>query len=79
MDIHAGVLMKRLLTLKGYTVDQTLAHQLNKDTAIKAIQEGFTSKELSPVIAKYFTLNQFKQAFSYLKSNQHIGKIVITP
>jgi len=79
MDIHAGVLMKRLLTLKGYTVDQTLTHKKNKEIAINAIQKGFSTKQLKPVIAKHFSLDQVNQAFSYLRSNQHIGKIVITP
>jgi len=79
MDIHAGVLMKRLLTLKGYTVDQTLTHNTNKELAINAIRNGFTSKQLKPVIAKHFSLDQFDQAFSYLQSNLQIGKIVINP
>jgi len=79
MDIHAGVLMKRLLTLKGYTVDQTLTHKTNKKVAINAIRKGFSTKQLKPIIAKYFSLDQFDQAFSYLRSNQHIGKIVINP
>ena len=79
MDIHAGVLMKRLLTLKGYTVDQTLNQALQKQNAIRAIQNGFSNKQLKPVIAKKFALENFKQAFEYLKSNQHLGKIVITP
>lgn len=79
MDIHAGVLMKRLLTLKGYTVDQTLTHKKNKALAIEAIRKGFSTKQLKPIIAKHFSLDQFDQAFAYLRSNQHIGKIVITP
>jgi len=79
MDIHAGVLMKRLLTLKGYTVDQTLTHKTNKEIAINTIRQGFSTKLLKPVIAKHFSLDQFNQAFSYLRANQHIGKIVITP
>jgi len=79
MDIHAGVLMKRLLTLKGYTVDQTLNQAQQKQSAILAIQNGFSNKQLKPIIAKKFTLENFKQAFEYLKSNQHLGKIVITP
>jgi NADPH:quinone reductase-like Zn-dependent oxidoreductase len=79
MDVHAGVLMKRLLTLKGYTVDQTLTHKKNKAIAINAIREGFSTSQLKPTIAKHFSLSQFKEAFSYLRSNQHIGKIVITP
>ncbi|MFT7185573.1 MAG: NADPH:quinone reductase-like Zn-dependent oxidoreductase [Pseudohongiellaceae bacterium] len=79
MDIHAGVIMKRLLTLKGYTVDQTLADKENKALAISAIQKGFNTKRLKPVIAKHFSLDQFDHAFAYLRSNQHLGKIVITP
>ncbi len=79
MDIHAGVLMKRLLTLKGYTVDQTLSHKLEKAQAVTAIQKGFNNNQLKPVIAKHFKLDHFNQAFTYLKSNQHLGKVVITP
>ena len=79
MDIHAGVIMKRLLTLKGYTVDQTLSHNANKAIAIKAIRSGFKDQQLTPIIAKHFSLGQFDQAFTFLQSNQHIGKIVITP
>lgn len=79
MDIHAGVLMKRLLTLTGYTVEQTLTSTDNKALAIKGLRDGFNSKQLSPVIAKYFSLAHFDQAFTHLKSNQHLGKIVITP
>ena len=79
MDIHAGVLMKRLLTLKGYTVDQTLANPEQKQRAINAINQGFASKQLKPVIAEQFGLSDYQKAFDYLASNQHIGKIIITP
>lgn len=79
MDIHAGVLMKRLLTLKGYTVDQTLADKESKALAISQIRKGFSAHQLKPVIANHFSLDQFDQAFSCLRSNQHLGKIVITP
>ena len=79
MDIHAGVLMKRLLTLKGYTVDQTLNQAEQKTRAIQAISKGFSNKQLEPVIAAHYSLADFKQAFSRLSANQHVGKIIITP
>jgi len=79
MDIHAGVLMKRLLTLKGYTVDQTLNNTEQKQRAINVISQGFSAKKLSPVIAEKFSLKHYKNAFDSLASNRHIGKIVITP
>jgi len=79
MDIHAGVLMKRGLTLKGYTVDQTLSNKTQKQHAINAISQGISAKKLSPVIAERFSLKQYKIAFERLASNRHIGKIVIMP
>ena len=79
MDIHAGVLMKRLLTLKGYTVDQTLACEKTKKLAVSSIHKGFENKQLKTIIADSFSLENYEQAFSYLKSNQHLGKIIITP
>ncbi len=79
MDIHAGVLMKRLLTIKGYTVDQTLDDKAQKQRAIDAIRKGFKDAELFPVIAKRFALGDFKAAFIGLSENKHIGKIIVTP
>ena len=79
MDIHAGVLMKRLLSIKGYTVDQTLQNPKQKETAIKAIREGFNKGGLQTVIAARFSLDDFQNAFTTLAANKHIGKIIITP
>jgi len=79
MDIHAGVLMKRLLTLKGYTLDQTLQDPIQKQSAIEAILRGLETKQLQPVIAEKFKLQQYPQAFRLLASNSQIGKIVLTP
>lgn len=79
MDIHAGVLMKRLLTLKGYTVDQTLNNSEQKDKAVTAIKNGFTNNDLKCVIAEQFKLCDYKNAFKTLADNRHMGKIIITP
>lgn len=79
MPIHAGVLMKRLLTVKGYTLDQTLDKAQVRQRAITSLSKGFDEQSLRPIIARYFALDDFKEAFSYLASNQQIGKVVITP
>jgi len=79
MDIHAGVLMKRLLTLKGYTVDQTLENEAQKQNAIRSISKGFSDKNLVPVIAEKYKLSSFQDAFDSLATNRHTGKIIITP
>ena len=79
MDIHAGVLMKRLLTLKGFTLDLLLDNPEQLKNAIQKITEGLNSGALKPVIAKQFPMNQFEDALHLLKSNKHTGKIVINP
>jgi NADPH:quinone reductase len=79
MDIHAGVLMKRLLTFKGYTVDQTLDDPAQKSRAITAIMNGFKHKDLNCVISEQFKLNDYQKAFATLSDNRHMGKIIITP
>ena len=79
MDIHAGVLMKRLLTLRGYTIDQTLNDDTKKQKAVAALLKGFEAKQLAPIVDHQFSLDEFQQALNYLASNQHIGKIVICP
>lgn len=79
MDIHAGVLMKRLLTIKGFTLDIILDAPTVLEEAVKHITDGINSQQLIPVISRTFTLSEFKDAFALLQSNQHIGKILITP
>ncbi len=79
MDIHAGVLMKRLLTVKGYTLDLTLDNAEKKARAITDISQGFESGQLTPTISGYHALTDFKAAFEEILANKHIGKIVVNP
>jgi len=78
MDIHAGVLMKRLLTLKGYTVDLLLSKPEQKKRAIDGILRGLEQNKINPIIARTFELDEFEHAFDYLKANSHVGKVIIT-
>lgn len=79
MDIHAGVVMKRRLSITGYTLDATLEDPTKKAQAIEAVSQGFNNKQLKPVIAKIHPLSCFANAFEQLQKNQHIGKIVLIP
>ena len=79
MNIHAGVLMKRRLSLRGYTLDETLENPLQRQQAIAHISNGFIKKQLKPVIAQTHPLSSYSLAFGQLKLNQHIGKIVLVP
>lgn len=79
MNIHAGVLMKRRLSLRGYTLDETLEDEEKKLHAIKAISMGFNKKHLKSIIAEKHPLSSFDKAFEQLKQNQHFGKIVLIP
>ena len=79
MDIHAGVLMKRRLSLRGYTLDETLENEQQKSCAIESILEGFNQKQLKSIIAAKYDLSSFEDAFAQLAKNQHIGKIILVP
>ncbi|WP_250657970.1 zinc-dependent alcohol dehydrogenase family protein [Alkalimarinus coralli] len=79
MDIHAGVLMKRRLTIKGFTLDIVLDNQEVLGDCVRKITQGINSQQLTPIIAKKFDLDCYKEAFKLLKSNKHTGKILITP
>jgi NADPH:quinone reductase-like Zn-dependent oxidoreductase len=79
MDIHAGVLMKRLLTIKGFTLDLLLDNPTLFKDAISQIKQGLNQQHLKPIIAKHFKLTEFRQAFDLLSSNRQVGKIIINP
>ncbi|MCG8610198.1 MAG: zinc-binding dehydrogenase, partial [Pseudomonadales bacterium] len=79
MDVHAGVLMKRWLSLRGYRVDSLLADKTCLEKAVRQIENGVSSGVFKPEISSTFSLSEFKHAFVALRGNKHIGKIVITP
>jgi NADPH:quinone reductase-like Zn-dependent oxidoreductase len=79
MEIHAGVLMKRLLTLKGFTLDMLLENTVEFQKAVAGLTAMFEKQEILPVIAQKFPMAHFAEAFALLESNKHTGKIIINP
>ncbi len=77
MDIHAGVLMKRLLTLQGYTLDQTLQDAQARDRAVTHLTTLARDRNFTPHIDRRFTLQQFQAAFDHLASNRQVGKVLV--
>ena len=77
MDVHPGVLMKRLLSIQGYTLDATLSDTQQKNAAINHLSQLFDSGVCHPAIAKTFALEDYVNAFEYLSSNQQLGKVLI--
>ena len=79
MDIHAGVLMKRCLTIKGFIIGLLLDNTDLLEDAVKHITQGLNNGQLTPMIADHYPLESFQTAFELLQSGQHIGKIVVSP
>ncbi|MDX1452961.1 MAG: zinc-binding dehydrogenase, partial [Oleiphilaceae bacterium] len=77
MNVHAGVLMKRLLTLQGYTLDQTLTETESRQSAIAALEQLASEATVQPNIDKRFSLREAPQALDYLATNQHLGKVLV--
>lgn len=71
-------LLSKGLNLRGYTL-----HEINRDvelsaTARKYIRDRLADGRLVPRIAKTFPFVQTVEAYTYLESNQQVGKVVIT-
>ncbi|PID44501.1 MAG: NADPH:quinone reductase [Proteobacteria bacterium] len=79
MEVHAGVLMKRLLTMKGFTLDKVIEDKPCLERALDCIRSGLTEGRLTPCIARTFPLVEYSEAFRLLESNRHVGKIVVNP
>ena len=70
--------LSRGLSFTGYTLHQLTARPERIAEAKRYINERLTDGRFVPKIAKTFTLEQFREAYEYLESNQQVGKLVIT-
>jgi NADPH2:quinone reductase len=79
-EIHAGLVLRRRLTITGSTLrprpvafKTAIAEQLQRH-----VWPQIESGAIVPVIYKTFEAAHASQAHALMESNQHIGKIVLT-
>jgi NADPH:quinone reductase-like Zn-dependent oxidoreductase len=70
--------LQKALRVQGYTLHEitTLPEVLEK--ACNYVRERLDDGRFKTIIAKTFPFEQFKEAYTYLASNQQIGKVSIT-
>jgi NADPH:quinone reductase-like Zn-dependent oxidoreductase len=66
------------LTIRGFGLPATIARD-DKLAAVKQyVNEGLTSGDLRPIIAKTFAFDDIVEAHRYLESGTQFGKVVVT-
>ncbi len=70
--------LKKGLTVRGYTLFETVADAESLARGMEYIYRGLDSGALKPVIDRTFTLDAIVDAHRYMESNQQKGKIVVT-
>jgi len=70
--------LKKGLTVRGYTVFETVKDAERLARGKQFVYEGLDSGALKPFIDRTFTLNAIVDAHQYMESNQQKGKIVVT-
>lgn len=66
------------LSLRGWVVSQVWNHPQRFAHVKDLMLRGLAGRQLKPVIAKTFALDDIVEAHRYLESNQQFGKIVVT-
>lgn len=79
-EIHAGLVLRRRLTITGSTLrPRSVAFKTAIADGLKRqVWPQIESGAIVPVIYKTFEAAQAAQAHALMESNQHIGKIVLT-
>jgi NADPH:quinone reductase-like Zn-dependent oxidoreductase len=68
----------RDLTVRGFGIPTTVAHD-GKLAALKQfISEGLASGDLRPIIARTFPFDEIAAAHRYLETGEQFGKVVVT-
>lgn len=70
-----GAAFARQLTIRTSVLD---AKNDDQAPAMAAIAQGVADGRLRPIVDRVFPLEQIADAFTYLQSNRHFGKIVVT-
>ena len=66
------------LTIRGYQLFKITTDPARLESTKQFINDGLASGRLKPVLAKTFPLEEIVEAHRFMKSNQQIGKIVVT-
>lgn len=66
------------LTIRGYTLFEFTSDSEHLERAKKDIYSWLDNAQISPVIARTFTLDNIVEAHRYLESNTQLGKIIVT-
>jgi NADPH:quinone reductase-like Zn-dependent oxidoreductase len=66
------------LTLRGYTLFEVTRDAARRESTLQFVAQGLASGALKPIIAKVFPLEKIAEAYRYLESNEHLGKVVVT-
>ena len=79
-EIHAGLVLRRRLTITGSTLrPRSVAFKTAIAAGLKRqVWPQIESGAIVPVVYKTFEASQAAQAHALMESNQHIGKIVLT-
>jgi len=72
------VALGKRLTLRGYVLFEIFEDSHLFVEGKRYILDGLKSGRLTPIIAKTFPLDEIVAAYTYLESNQQVGKVAVT-
>ena len=70
--------LQKGLTIRGYWLAETVTNPETFARAKKYVYERVKHRDFQPKIAKTFRFENVTEAYRYMESNGHIGKIVLT-
>jgi NADPH:quinone reductase-like Zn-dependent oxidoreductase len=70
--------LSKCLTIRGYWLAETMADPNRRNAAMTYVFDRLKDGSFRPRIARIFPFAQIVEAYKYLESNTHIGKIVVS-
>jgi NADPH:quinone reductase-like Zn-dependent oxidoreductase len=70
--------LSHALSVRGYTLMEITSDPAHLEKAKKYVYDRLANGHFVPKIAKTFPFEQVVEAYTYLESNQQVGKVVIT-
>lgn len=72
------VALQKRLTLRAYTLFEIFEDSQRFAAGKHYVLDGLKTGRLAPIIAKTFPFDEIIAAYTYLESNQQVGKVVVT-